>query len=321
MKDFISLMLLFLKKIRQLLNNIGGAKLLTTFTCIIFIGFSIYTNYSKLLEQRIDGLTILFLLLGLLISWLSLVINAFAWKSIIGWLGHNNSNIDLISLFLSSNLLKYIPGGIWHFVERIRSLSKFMTLDKAFLSVLIEPFFMITAAFTFVAFGDFHIGFRLLCFTPYLLFIRRFREPLLIQINRIKETFLKKTSSEKMSKYNFNLSSNTLSPEYPALPLAIEILFIALRFCGFFICLKAFSLENSFDIFHWCAIFSLAWAVGLIIPSAPGGVGVFEAFILLITGSSVSETLLLSSLLCYRLIVSAADLLAAIVLPRRIYYE
>ena len=59
------------------------------------------------------------------------------------------------------------------------------------------------------------------------------------------------------------------------------------------------------------AAFSLAWAAGLIVPAAPGGLGVFEAVLLLRLGSSVPEAGLLAVALSYRLVVTLADVFAA----------
>ena len=46
-------------------------------------------------------------------------------------------------------------------------------------------------------------------------------------------------------------------------------------------------------------------------PAAPGGIGIFETCLLIRIGSSVAEAPLLASLLCYRLVASLADLMAA----------
>ena len=59
------------------------------------------------------------------------------------------------------------------------------------------------------------------------------------------------------------------------------------------------------------AAFALAWTVGLVVPAAPGGLGVFEATLLLRVGSEVPEAPLLAVVLCYRVIATIADGLAA----------
>ena len=61
---------------------------------------------------------------------------------------------------------------------------------------------------------------------------------------------------------------------------------------------------------QWLAAFGLAYAVGLVVPGAPGGLGVFEATLLLRLGGVVAEAPLLAVVLSYRLISTLADLLA-----------
>ena len=80
-------------------------------------------------------------------------------------------------------------------------------------------------------------------------------------------------------------------------------------FVGFYCCVFAFKLPDP-AWFIWLASFSLAYAVGLVVPGAPGGLGVFEATLLLRLGSSVAEAPLLAVVLSYRVISTLADLLA-----------
>ena len=50
--------------------------------------------------------------------------------------------------------------------------------------------------------------------------------------------------------------------------------------------------------------FGLAYAVGLVVPGAPGGLGVFEATLLLRLSGSVAEAPLLAVVLSYRLVAT-----------------
>lgn len=61
----------------------------------------------------------------------------------------------------------------------------------------------------------------------------------------------------------------------------------------------------------WLAAFSMAYAAGLVVPGAPGGLGVFEATLLLRVGDGVAEAPLLAVVLSYRVISTAADVLLA----------
>jgi uncharacterized membrane protein YbhN (UPF0104 family) len=86
---------------------------------------------------------------------------------------------------------------------------------------------------------------------------------------------------------------------------------VLLRFLGFACCVLAFDLHTSLSWPAWLAGFALAWTVGLVVPGAPGGLGVFEAALLLRFTNAIPEAPLLAIALSYRLVVTLADLLAA----------
>jgi uncharacterized membrane protein YbhN (UPF0104 family) len=110
---------------------------------------------------------------------------------------------------------------------------------------------------------------------------------------------------------------------YPWQPLLAELAFVLLRFAGFCCCIRAFDLPLGSDAPLWLAGFALAWTAGLVVPGAPGGLGVFEAVLLLRMGLTLPEAPLLAVALSYRLIVTLTDLLAAglVALDRRLVRE
>jgi len=315
--DFTFKLLLSLKKVIQTLKPPGGFKVWMTLICFGFIGFSILSNLEKLSQQSITRDSLFCLISGLILSWISILINAIAWEKLIFWLGYQSKGIHVVSLYLTTNILKYLPGGIWHFLERFRSLRKYMKSDIAIYSVLLEPFFMIIAALCLVSFGGFNLFVKVFCFLPLFIFSNKFRTQFI--------SFLSKLKISNFRRIDARIALEPLSGEakisaygYPYQVVLTEILFITLRFAGFWFCLNAFSIHNSLNFTDWLSAFSLAWIVGLSIPSAPGGVGVFEAFLLLILRDSVPEIPLLSALLYYRLIVTLADLLAWVFAPDRL---
>ena len=92
-------------------------------------------------------------------------------------------------------------------------------------------------------------------------------------------------------------------------------MFLTVRFLGFWCCLKAFSIGNILTFLELLPSFALAWIIGLVIPAAPGGVGVFEATILFGIGDKLPKGPLLASLLCYRLASTFADILTVTLVP------
>ena len=88
----------------------------------------------------------------------------------------------------------------------------------------------------------------------------------------------------------------------------IEILFLLSKFIGFIICFYIGNSDTQYSNFYLLVIFCLSWAIGLIVPTAPGGVGVFEACFLFFCGKNIPQNIIIVSLIYFRLISTLADL-------------
>jgi len=96
--------------------------------------------------------------------------------------------------------------------------------------------------------------------------------------------------------------------------------FILSKFIGFYICLNIFYASNTLNIIFLLVIFSLSWSLGLVVPAAPGGVGVFEACLLLFIGKSIPQNIIIISLVYFRIISTSADLFLSLpFLIRKLY--
>ena len=301
-----------LKRFRSLLSvkPPGGLKLWITLITLGFVGWALAGHAVGLRSLSITSEGWWWLVLALGLSWLSLVANAGAWQVLVRWLGHGSGSTPLVSLYLSSNLLKYLPGGVWHFLQRVRALGPSIGTGPALVSVLLEPMLMAVAALLWVPFGGWQNGLALLTPLPALLLLPRWREPLLCRLERSRLRQLNRSDPDLGSLPPLEQLGSGRDV-YPWAPLMAELVFIASRFSGFWCCIQVFGLTSVLPIGHWMAAFALAWATGLVVPAAPGGLGVFEAVLLLRLGSSVPEAALLAVALSYRLVVTLADLLAA----------
>ncbi len=288
------------------------AKLSLTFSSIVFVGYTVFRNYEKLREQSIEKESFSLLIISLILSFISIIVNALAWTSLITWLGYSKSNIRIVHLFLRTNLLKYLPGGIWHFLERFRFLSILISPAPAFSSVLLEPFLMVSAALFLVPFSSLQSITSFLFFIPSIFLARRWRGALLMQLGAMKLLQFKELG-EKLSFTKKSPKIINPSSPYPFKPFLIEIFFLLFRFGSFWFCLKSFSTNNYLNIIDWLSLFSLSWAAGLVVPSAPGGIGVFESSVLLLARDIPQESIILV-LICYRFIVTFSDIILAFLL-------
>jgi len=102
------------------------------------------------------------LFLSFLFCVLSIYLNAYAWKYIVKWFGKEFKSNNLVSFYVLTNILKYVPGGVWHFVERFNFIKKISNPQIALYSTLIEPYFMLSGSFLLASLG--------LIFSPFYFF-------------------------------------------------------------------------------------------------------------------------------------------------------
>ena len=281
-----------------------------TILSLSFIIRNIFINKDEILSIAIDKNQYFYLLLSLLITTISRFINAASWAEIFLTLDLNLSRRQLIEIHINSNIKKYIPGNIWHFVDRIRILQKIIDPSQVLLPVIFEPILMLISGLIFIPIYQFKI-YKVLFFIPLIFISTKTNKRI---IDKLKTSLLK-----KIIKFVPTLDSNlfkTSPDKYRNIlfinPLLIEILFIFFRFIGFYICFIAFLDNPEFGFFKVFSYFSFAWVAGLVIPGAPGGVGVFESLILILFNNQFFNSELLIILLFYRFTATVSDLLAPI---------
>ena len=295
----------FLKKF-----NFGGLKIIffissLSYFCIYFFDNIDQISFDFNLERNGINLSLSFLFCVL-----SIYLNAYAWKYIVKWFGKEFKSNNLISFYVLTNILKYVPGGIWHFVERFNFIKKISNPQIALYSTLIEPYFMLSGSFLLASLG--------LIFSPIYFFLIF---PLVFLNRKLIYLVLKRIGSLKgkvfevlrlpNSKDQFEERINIVS-FLPIRALILEIGFVLSKFIGFYICLNTFYTSNTLNSIFLLVIFSLSWSLGLVVPTAPGGVGVFEACLLFFVGKSIPQNIILICLIYFRVISTSADLLLSL---------
>ena len=276
-----------------------------------FIAVALAQQSEQLLRIQLDAAAWGWLSLGLLLTGISIPVNGWAWRQVLLWLGHPPREIAVVPLFVRSNLLKYLPGGIWHLVERVRVLRPLIGAGPALAGVILDPLLIVAAASLLLSFGGWQHGLLLLSPLPLLLLmVPRAREPILRRLELGKARQLEAADTGSLGPGSPSLGAAPRNGA-PWQALLIELVFVLVRFGGFACCLNAFGLFPPAATV-WLAAFAMAYAAGLVVPGAPGGLGVFEATLLLRLEDGVAEAPLLAAVLCYRLISTVADgLLAA----------
>ncbi|MEB3333436.1 MAG: lysylphosphatidylglycerol synthase domain-containing protein [Cyanobacteriota bacterium] len=302
----------------------GGLRLWITCLSLGFLMAALLSHRDQMRQYNLDSQGWIWLLLGLGFSLLSLVVSGLAWVVLLRWLGLRPRPTPVVSLYVLTNLRKFIPGGIWHLASRVQALRQPNSAlgapaatSTALLAVLIEPLLAATAALALVSLGGWQNGLGLLTLAPLALLAPRWLNPLLRRLERGKASQLglpagdaPEAATEEAETGQAPLRAGQVA-SYPWWPLLAQGAFVLLRFAGLACCVWAFDLQQSLPWPMWLSAFALAWTLGLVVPGAPGGVGVFEAVFLLRLGLALPEPALLAVALGYRLVVTIADLLAA----------
>ena len=243
----------------------------------------------------------------------SITILAHTWAGLVwGWILQSfNQPVQyrwVLPIYLKTNIAKYLPGNVWHYYGRILAVTKAGgSLEAATVSVLLEPLLMVAAALlvalTGSSFGWVNIqgnlevfGLQILSLGIVCLAIHpRILNPALQLLSRLKG---------KSSNPDFQLE------HYPLLPLLGELVFLGLRGTGFIVTFVALTSVNPNQILLIFTAFSVAWVLGLVIPT-PGGLGVFETTALTLLNPYFSTGIILSVVALFRLISIMAEVVGA----------
>ena len=292
----------FFKKI-----NFGVLKSIFFMSSLLYFCIYFFFNIGQIsfeINLEKNGIN---LFLSFLFCVLSIYLNAYAWRYIVKWFGKEFKSNNLISFYVLTNILKYVPGGIWHFVERFNFIKKISNPQVALYSTLIEPYFMLSGSFLLASLGLIFSPFYFFLIFPLLFLNRKFIFLILKRLGFLKGKVFEVLRLPN-SKGKFEERINIIS-FFPTRALLLEIGFVLTKFIGFYICLNIFYASNTLNIIFLLVIFSLSWSLGLVVPAAPGGIGVFEACLLLFVGKSIPENIILTSLVYFRVISTSADLL------------
>lgn len=274
---------------------------------LFFLAANFRKHWQEISEIDISSTGWLYLGLALIITLCAHIWSAFVWLIIVKEFKQIIRPRWGLQLYLITNLAKYLPGNIWHFYGRIMAMKDYgIALEAAALSVLLEPLIMAFAA----------LGLALISYHSSYLVIQI---PGLIALGigihpRILNPILKYLETSKFKKQlsDFPQEASCQLDHYPLKPLFGGASFVLLRWSGFMLTLLALTPLTFEQIPILLGAYSFAWLLGLLIPGAPGGLGVFEATILALLSQQFSPAILLGAIAFYRLVSILAETLGAL---------
>ena len=281
---------------------------------LIFIARQLITqepDFSMLTSLwRISGIGVLIVATALIL--LAAAINYKAWV-------RDVSAVDValpitMTVYLSSNLYKYIPGSVLYLLGRQRLAIEHENLkhSQVALATLWEGIFAVIAA----------AAVALLCASGYISTVITEME---ISVTTLAAILSGIAVSLLLAAYLFRrniaiwyrkLTANKQTMGISAL-LKRMIFALGMVFLwGVVFLLNMILLGHPATprfLFTIIGLYLFSWLVGLMIPGVPGGLGVREAALLLFMGGVADESILLPTLIIHRLNIVLGDVLAYLI--------
>ncbi len=265
---------------------------------LFFLIKALKDNWQEVAQIQISQKSWVYLGSALGVTLLAHIWTGWVWSWIFQTLNQKVSGFWAVRVYLKTNIAKYIPGNVWHYYGRIRlSTDADIPTSIATLSVLLEPLLLAAAALLVALIGTpQNRGLQFFILAVVLIAIH----PLILN-QGLKLVSKLKNKGDDVKKIE----------HYPFAPLLGELGFLGLRGAGFVLTFWALHPIKFSHIPALISSFSLAWLLGLVVPGAPGGIGVFEATATALLGSLFSPGLILSVVGLYRLISILAEVIGA----------
>ncbi|MEB3292737.1 MAG: YbhN family protein [Synechococcales bacterium] len=277
--------------------------------CVFFLAKVLREHWQHVLEVTLPPSAWACFAIGLGFTLLAHLIAGWVWGLTLQALQQPVSWGWLIRVYLKTNMAKYLPGNIWHYYGRIQSAQQTgANLGTAAVSVLLEPLLMAASAFTLTLLCSpqilAHYGWlgligQWLGLPLVLIAIRpRFLNPVIQYLNRQKNT-------------QIGIVNPVPLKRYPMLPLIGSLAFVLVRGLGFLSIFWAINPIVPRELPLVLSVFSLAWLLGMVVPGAPGGTGVFEVMAIALLSPRFPPGNLLSIVALYRVVSVLAEAIGA----------
>lgn len=280
---------------------------------LLFVGKAFVEHWQEVATIRIDAIAWAILSVALGVTLLAHTWAGWVWTWVLRELNQPIRVAQFIQTYLKTNLAKYLPGNVWHYYGRVvAAKAAGVSPGAATLSVLLEPLLMAAAALIVVLagsqFSDTHTSIQIPQLLGLVLVLGVMHPLFLNPTIRIASRFKKPKSTGA----NGVRTPLLIVRRYPLRPLLGELGFLLLRGTGFILTVFALKPLELSQVPMLLGAFSLAWLLGLVVPVAPGGLGVFEATALILLQQRFSPGILVSAIALYRLVSILAETAGAV---------
>ncbi|MBE9059620.1 lysylphosphatidylglycerol synthase domain-containing protein [cf. Phormidesmis sp. LEGE 11477] len=280
---------------------------------LFFIATTLKDHWQEVVGIQFTAQAWLMVTLAFVVTLMAHVWSGWVWHWILVLFDQPLSGTWSTPVYLKTNVAKYLPGNVWHFVGRVSALQSVGTpTGIAVVSVVMEPLLMAVAALIIACLT----GGQLAGIEDQL--GGRFGQIAVLSLAiaavhpRVFNPILQTLSRAKAKAQKLEIATDQkMLRAYPGRALLGEMGFVLLRSLGFIAIVQAFQPLSVTDVQALLAAFSLSWLLGLVVPGAPGGIGVFEATAISLLDAQFPVAIILSGVAVYRLVSVLAEVSAA----------
>jgi uncharacterized membrane protein YbhN (UPF0104 family) len=268
---------------------------------IFFLGSTLLHHWHEVAALQIAESAWRYGAIALALTLFAFIWSGWVWGCILRELRQPVAASWSVPIYLKTNIAKYLPGNVWHFYGRVvASKNAGYSLEAAALSVVMEPLLMAAAALMLALIGWRHVHTGLTIFSLMIVLLGLHPQVLnfvLQRISRLKQKFKNLVSPDQIPYVR----------RYPLRPLLGEMCFLVLRGGGFLMVAAMFGVSDTVPVLPLLSAFSFSWLLGLVVPGAPGGLGVFEASMIALMENQIPVAALLGAVALYRLVSTLAE--------------
>lgn len=295
-----------IKKYIKLLGNI------LTLLSVIFLVMTMIRLDIDFSQIQNTSCLVAISIIGSIIIMLTVYMMAYAWKTILENLSEKKlSVLSTIKIYTKSNMGKYLPGNVMHYVERnlfatemgleqleIAASSIIEIGAQVFAAILLS---LILSHRDFIKVLQQTISYKMIAIII----------PIILLVILMIYLYIRHSKNDRLIKLVFQRQFlrviGKIMPLYVIVSLSSGAVML-------FVCKYVLACEMTVEksLFVIMA-FVLAWLFGFIVPGAPGGIGVREFVLVLLLSSTIGEENILLAALIHRMICILGDILAYVV--------
>lgn len=254
--------------------------------------------------------TNLLILIILSVLWAIMVfLNSWGWNLILNFIENRKYNWFLLNdIYIRSNIAKYLPGNVMHFVGRNLLAKKFkISQANITVSTITEIIVTILATLIYIIlFGK----------NEFIRLIPKNTLPLVTAVIVILFLILLLLIFLKRSLF-LNYFRKILFPwdrkKTMQLASIMGLYLISFLIIGmtFYIALQKLTNQGfTNNLFSTIAVFLFSWLIGFVMPGSSGGLGVREVILVNLLNTSYQEQLILTVIVFHRIVTIFGDILA-----------